>query len=255
MKILIAVPSKNRAVAIMKDTLRWLPETRYDWRVFVEPQDFPAYLAAGIPDDRLIQLKENNKGLGYAKKTIYDWAVEYKYDLIFKLDDDIKNWYGADRKRSLQPVAVFEKAIDDSIQVMKFREDVMAVSFPYSFQMFDAGKKWTNVNLRTQTAYIVRTNCIFPDERISVFEDFATFIFIRVVKNGLVLRYGLAGMDCADVGVNKGGHQEFNREEKAKAEIEYLREIYPALTFRPVKGKAWTIEPDMRNEVFAGKDL
>lgn len=227
MKVLVAVPSKGRPEAILKDTLSWLAKSKYDWRVFVEPQDYVQYTR--YTNNRLHRLKYDNRGLGYAKKEIQEYAEENNYEAIFKCDED-------------------------GIEAFTKYEDVKAISFPYSFQMFQANKIWTEINKRTQTCYLVRTAFLYPDPRISSLEDFATFIFIRV-HNGIVLRYGYAGVVCRDVGSNSGGHQAFDREAQVKKEIGYLRELYPALKARKVKGKAWSIEPDLRNELFQGKKL
>ena len=69
------------------------------------------------------------------------------------------------------------------------------------------------------------------------------------------MRYGLLGIDAADVGVNKGGHQMFNREAQMEVELPKLREIYPALKFKTVKGKSWTMEPVLSGPFFGVKKL
>ena len=35
----------------------------------------------------------------------------------------------------------------------------------------------------------------------------------------------------------------FDRDELAKKEIEVMRELYPMLTVKEVKGKSWSVEP------------
>lgn len=113
--------------------------------------------------------------------------------------------------------------------------------------MFDKGK-WTGINQRLQSCYIVRTDSFHADRRISVFEDLANFLYIRVA-NGIVLRYGDAGLDVEDVGTNPGGHQDFDRRVAAEKELLELRKIYPGLKFKKVTGKNWDVEPDF-NDIF-----
>lgn len=258
MKILIAVPSKGRSSEINKDTLRWLKECKYDWKIFVEPQEYADYLQRfrkeGGESDPFVNIGQNNLGLGFAKKQIHWYAKNNNYEAIFKVDDDVQSWYAADRKnaRDKSP-EVFEKAIQDGQEAFRRWPDVKAISYPYSFQMWTTGKKWSDVNLRTQTSYLVLTDFLHPDARISTFEDFATFIYIRA-NNGIVLRYGLCGIDCRDIGSNTGGHQSFDRREQAEKEIDYLRELYPALKARKVD-KPWRIEPDLRDSFFGAKEL
>ena len=253
MKVLVAVPSKGRANEIQKDTLRWLKKTTKDYRVFVEPQDLRRYVDVGI-DERIIQrLSENNRGLGYAKKAIYEFAKANNYDCIFKVDDDVVGWYGADRKPAHEKsTQVFEQAIQDGVEAFIKYGDVKAISYPYSFQMFEV-KKWS-VNQRLQSCYFVRTEWLNSDERFSCFEDFATFILIRL-NNGIVLRYGWAGIDCKRVGGNSGGCQSFNRAVQAREELKILQGLYPALKIKKAKGKQWEYEPDLNDRFFGGKEL
>ena len=253
MKVLVAVPSKGRANELQKDTLSWLKKTSQDYKVFVEPQDYGAY-REGMEGSDLIQLNDNNKGLGYAKKAIYEYAKANGYEAVFKVDDDVIGWYGRDRKSAREnSYKVFEEAINAGTQTFEKYADVVAISYPYSFQMFEA-KKWTGVNQRTQTCYLVRTDFIYPDPRISTLEDFATFIYIRV-NNKITLRYGFAGIECRDIGSNSGGHQSFNRDTQVRQEIEYLRDLYPALKIKKVEGKAWQYEPDLNDKFFGGRGL
>ena len=251
MKILIAVPSKGRADKIQKQTLSWLQHSEYHWRVFVEPQDFKSYEKV-VPFGHLTLLQADNKGLGYAKKYIYTYANALEFDLIFKVDDDLYGWLDEMRVAKKEHSApVFDWIIHESLELFKKYEDLKGVGFPYRFEMWQL-RKWLGMNSRLQSCYITRTESFYPDERLSVFEDFATYLKIRL-NNGVTLRYGHAGMDCEDVGKNTGGHQNFNRRTRARQEAEVLRSIYPGIKFKRVEGKDWDLEPDFDDELFRGK--
>lgn len=251
MKILIAVPSKSRSATIQKLTLSWLSKTKLDYRVFIEPQEYGKYVKT-MGNGRLVLLGANDKGLGYSKESIKDYAIKNGYDLIFKVDDDMLGWWGRSRRRS-DSVSheVFIELLKDCEEQFLKHPEVKAIGFSYAWQMFDKDK-WTGINQRLQSCYLTRTQDFHADALISVFEDFAAFLAIRV-QNGVTLRYGFAGMDIEPVGKNPGGHQNFNRKERAVAEIEQLRKLYPALKFRKVTGKDWDIEPDMRDVFLRGK--
>lgn len=259
MKILIAVPSKNRVQGLKKNTLSWLKHSKYDWKVFVEPQDETSY-AEVVDKNKTVVLDQNDQGLGYAKKAIKAYAEDNNYDLIFKVDDDITAWRnianrGKKGSKTRHPTTkeeyaeIFDKIISDSLEIFNRYPEMGGVSLPYGNQML-AVKKWTHLNARLQTAYITRTELFIPETggRYHVFEDFATYMWIR--KKGFkTLRYGLTGIDCEQVGSNAGGHQDFDRLAEAKREAEELRKIYPALQFKEVD-KPWEIEPRLEGEFF-----
>lgn len=240
MKILVAVPSKNRAEELVKYTYSWLSKVEgldIDYRIFVEPQDYDSY---GV--DNLVNIGQNDQGLFFVKQFIYDYALENGYDAIFKVDDDVRGWTNYRAKQGPEDSAkTFIKIIEESVKQFNKHPEIKAVGFPYSFQMFSQFE-WAKSN-RLQTCYLVRTESFSPKEGVSVFEDFYTALRIRV-NGGMILRYGLSGIDLGNgVGKGKGGLQMFDRDELAKKEIEIMKELYPMLTVKEVKGKSWSVEP------------
>lgn len=241
MKILFAVPSKNRVNVLQKFTWQWLKDFP-DARIFVEPQDFVAYSAA-MPEAKIVRINQNNQGLAYVKYMIADHADFHGYDFIFKLDDDIRGWTDWRKRTDVAgSVKVFQQILDDAREIFA-NSQIKAVTFPYSFQMYKK-EKWS-LTSRIQTAYIARTNNFGPRHGINVFEDFCTGLKIRV-NGGIIAKYGLAGIDLGvPVGKGEGGLQMFDRDAMAKKEIELLRKIYPSLKIKTVTGKRWTVEPIM----------
>lgn len=251
--VLVACPSKDRTALFEANTYSWIKQTQTKWMVFVEPQCKDKYHFVG--GDKLITISQSNKGLGFVKKCIQDYAKAQGFEFVFKVDDDIKGWIGKNRgglKRELS-ASIFEEAIKDGLEAFAKYPDVVAISYPYRNEMYTI-KQWTAINQRIQTCYLIRTEWMFGDESFSTFEDFATYIKIRV-NNGVVLRYGWAAIDAQDVGKTTGGLQDFNRSELALKELELLRNIYPALKFRRVYNKEWALEPDLSRGIFNGKKL
>lgn len=262
MKLLVAIPSKGRADTIFKRTLRWVPRTGFEVRIFVEPQELEAYREAArdgnyqhyltVTDNQFISIRKNDQGLGYAKGFIKRWAIKNGYDLVFKLDDDVLRFTGRGKNKDDG-----DMIIDFSAMVGRCRwafgryPDVGAIGFPYRNELFEP-KEWTHINRRLQSCYIIRTELI--QDGFSTFEDFAQYIYIRSL-NKVTLRYGLMGIDAADVGKNRGGCQLFDREAQLDEEVPKLRKIYPALEFKRVQGKAWGFEPVMSGDFFGVKKL
>lgn len=261
MKLLVAVPSKGRAKTICKHAMRWLPRTGFQVRVFVEPQELKAYQEAlehgdylnrtHTPDNTLVNIEQNDKGLGYAMGYIKRYAQDNGFDLVFKMDDDTKRfaWRGKN-KPDEQMVVDFAEGVGTCRKTFGQFPDVAAIGFPYRNELHDP-KVWTHLNARLQSCYIIKPEYI--QDSFTTFEDFAQYIYIRS-KNKATLRYGLMGIDAAKVGKNKGGCQDFDRKELAKQEAEKLRLIYPALEFKPVD-KPWGIEPVLAGKFFGRKKI
>lgn len=262
MKLLIAIPSKGRADTIFTRTLRWVTRTGFDVRIFVEPQDLKAY-RAGIADanhenyldireDQFISLGKNDQGLSYAKGFIKKYAVKHGYSLVFKMDDDVLRFNGRGKNRpDSEMIIEFATMVAACRSAFGRYPDVAAIGFPYRNELYQP-KLWAAINARLQTCYLIRTEYI--QDGFNTLEDFAQYIHIRQ-QNKVTLRFGLLGIDCADVGKTRGGLQMFDREALVDEEIPRLRALYPAVEFKPVKGKAWSIEPVLTGEFFGVKKL
>lgn len=254
MKIVSVIPSKGRPDRLSGSTLSWHCLLKHDYFVFVEPQEYEAYLAV-VPADNLVQIPKKDQGLGYVKHYIQGWLKDKNYDLVFKLDDDIKAFAGRGGRKDPQGTAeLVQTAIDDAIEAFDKYPDLGGVSFPYRNELWEV-KKWVAVNARLQTSYIVRKDYFVGSPRVSTFEDFYNYIYLRA-SNKLILRYGLIGIDT-NVGTTEGGLQTdgFDRRAMAEAEVPVLRELYPALEFKRVEGKAWHIEPVLKGAFFGAKKL
>lgn len=248
MKILIAIPSKKRAEILKKNALSWVTLTGMDYKIFIEAEDCIDYTRTLKEEEKIWILPEDNRGLGYSKTIIKQYAERNGYDLIFKIDDDVSGW--TDFRTKLNPeqsAERFKSIVLECVHLFENHKDVAVISFPYAFQMFEQVQfKKTK---RVQTAYICRTEDFHADENISVFEDFAVGLKV-VTSNKLVMIYGMSGIQMGvKVGGGTGGHQSFDREAQALKEIELLRKIYPPLAFRMVD-KIWKYEPDMRSIKF-----
>jgi hypothetical protein len=262
MKLLIAIPSKGRADSIFKRTLRWVPRTGFQYKVFVEPQEIEQYRAMAqdgnynnyleMTDDDFVDIGQRDQGLGYAKEFIQRYATEHGYQLVFKMDDDVLRFNNRGKnKPDDEMVLEFHKMVIACRGAFERYPDVGAIGFPYRNELFEP-KEWSAINARLQSCYLIRTELI--QHGFNTLEDFAQYIYIRS-QNKVTLRYGLMGIDAADVGKNKGGMQLFDRSAMVEDELARLRAIYPALKYKHVDGKSWNIEPVLEGEFFGIKRL
>jgi len=245
MKVLIAIPSKARVETLEKNAYQWIKHiSGIDWKIFVEPQDFVEYSHV-FGFENVKDIQADNRGLGYAKDFITSYAKSAGYDLIFKIDDDIRGF--TDFRKKLKPEGTgryLSALIPQLAKCFNIQPELGAIAFPYAFEMYD--RKLWEATKRIQTAYLIRTDLMYSNRAVSVFEDFVAGLHV-LTQGKKILKYCLTGIDMGvKVGGGSGGHQMFDRHAQALKEVEELRKVYPPLCFRAVD-KPWKIEPDLRS--------
>ena len=257
MKLLILLPSKGRPTQLQALTGSWLFEQGLDCKILVEPQDALAY-GAIAPPGSILELTDDNRGTEFALFHGKQYALKNGYDVIFKIDDDIKGWSTMDKKDKKTSAERFKQLLEDVVKPLE-NPNCAGISFGYR-QEFWHDKKWFGVNHRFQTCYLVKTEHFQPrlfekgEKTDDPWEDFCNFL--RVIKDGhKVLRYGRYTMDT-DVGTGDGGLQDWYRNqtpERYKELIEIVRKEFPWLPFR--KKPDGRIEPDFNCPAVNGKKL
>lgn len=255
-KFLICIPSRNRAEKLFKNTYSFVQHSKYPFKIFVEPSQQEQYLEF-FDKSLLVIMKENNKGLCYAKKEMMEYALENGIEFILKMDDDINNI----RVREISEIKKTENvdrayrakyfldvAIKESLEVLKDFDEIKAVGYFYGQELREENAPtWISLNSRLQGTYIIKTKFLFPSpEHIKSdgFEDFSTFF--NIVDSGFfTIRHGKLGFDYKPTGVEPGGLQDFNRREIVNKSKEYLSNKYPYLKWKSVN-KSWDWEPDIR---------
>ena len=212
MKFLVAIPSKGRPNNIRDITIPFVKRLGLDYKIFVEPQEADIYNFNNV-----IVHDENNIGLGGALVSIKKYAEKNNYDVILKVDDDVK------------AIGEIEKDLDKIQKAMSFPQ-ISAICFPYSFEFYaKSNKMFTRENKRLQTAYFIKTKKFRPSKEVSTFEDF--YQFLQIINNNEKTLYCSKHLiNCKEVGKGLGGLQLFDRSEMAKKEIEIFRKIDPTIT-------------------------
>lgn len=85
MKTLVIVPSKQRPEVFEKYTKPFITNLGLDSLLILEKEDYKNYNFYNK-----LELKESNQRLGYALLQGKKYAEKHGYDLIFKIDDDVK---------------------------------------------------------------------------------------------------------------------------------------------------------------------
>lgn len=256
---LIVIPSKSRAKELFNDTYSFVKHSKYPFKIFVEPSQYENYLKY-IPKKDLVVLDKDNQGLCYAKLFIQKYLQKRNILYCMKLDDDLVNVRVPETRgdrtikveRSFRVKTAFDNLINNSIKLLKDFTDIKAIQIDYGNKLidYDETKTFTTINSRLLSSYIVTTDYLFPhNEHIfaDVFEDFD--VFMRIINDGYyTVRYGLTGFDYRPVGLNKGGHQDFNRTKACENAKKRMEVWYPNLAWKQVD-KIWKFEPDISKTI------
>lgn len=235
MKCLVFIPSKGRPENVKKFVLPFMGRLKLDFKIFVEPQD-----AAKYQFDNVEVIGANDRGLGYATSCAKKYAEHHNYDLMFRIDDDVKG------------IGTIENDIDKIISAFKI-EKVGAIVFPYSFEFYAKSiKLFTRVNKRSQTCYIIRTKLFRPSVDVSTFDDFYQYLLLR--NDGYeTLLCSRHLIECAAVGSGSGGLQVFDRQAMAKKEIAIFRAIDPTISIITKPERPWKYEPKFTDKKYKSR--
>lgn len=92
----IFVPTKGRA-----GRSKLLEENQKDILAFVEAEEVPSYKKA-YPNLQICQLAESNRGIGYVRQVILEYARAHGLEWYWMLDDDIANFYEIMNKKAFK---------------------------------------------------------------------------------------------------------------------------------------------------------
>jgi hypothetical protein len=237
MNCLVAIPSKSRPENIKSFVLPFVKRLKLDYKIFVEPQEINSYNFENV-----VSHEENNIGLGGALVSIKKYAEKNNYDVILKLDDDVK------------AIGEIEKDLDKIEKAMSLSQ-ISAICFPYAFEFYaKSDKMFTRENKRLQTAYFIKTKKFRPSKDVSTFEDF--YQFLQIVNNNEKTLYCSKHLiNCQIVGKGKGGLQLFDRSEMAKKEIAIFRKIDSTITVITKPDKSWKYEPKFNDKKYKSKSI
>jgi hypothetical protein len=228
-KCLILVPTKGRPQNMQKFTLPLLDKIGLDYKLIIEGNELDSYLAQGVNIDNVVVLQEYNKGICYSLKAGATYALENNYNLVFKIDDDIKG-FGGEISEDIQKLI---DIIDD---------DIKAVAFPYKFEFYSIDKKrlFSHYNKRTQTCYIIDAN-YFLGEQYDSLEDFYKFYKI-INDNKKTIFCCKYAIDCVPVGTNAGGFQSFDRRKLHYTDAIKMKTVDPSVKIIVKEDRNWVYE-------------
>ena len=224
MKVLLAIPSHNRPYDIEKRVLYWLRNIDVDYKIFIE-KDQEMYYVQTCGVENLV-LTPNGSGLMGQVVEIGKYAKNNKYDLVLKMDDDMR--FTKDKNKKPDTFKVINKYISDAVN--KFQSDnvgMITVSKPMEYRYSDKKgfvirKKPVYGNYFVRTEYLLRLK---PE--LLLFDDL--WISIEVKQDNKQTLTYIGAYEDAITHKNGGGLQTYDRDLLGRQSYEQAKKVYPKI--------------------------
>lgn len=231
--VLIAIPSKARYDRILKYTAGWLINSKFVWKVFVEPHEAALYKRV-VPAKNLVVIPEKDQGMHAVLNRIGQYARSRGYSYILKIDDDCKGFAVYPDLGS--PAANLEHVLLDILPDFCAEDDLGGVRFIqkrfWLYRKKDP-KRYSHKNKPLWGISLYRATA-WPElpTEVNHFDD--TIHSLLMWRAGWTTKtYCKAGVDVLQ-NAGKGGHYSFNRNEMATKAIQYMIDNgFPLCKFKP----------------------
>jgi len=205
------IPTKGRTTT---KTYKLFEHVGIEVRHFIEPQEIDKY---EVPNK--VSILENNKGIGYVRNFMLDYARNNNHEWVIVCDDDVTS-FGIFNGKTVKKDAYIWFDILDVAKKLPF--ELIGINYiqhaSHEKTAYSVNKKFAEVCV---LMHINKINWNYREEfNLKEDRDFA----LQTIKNGNgILRFNHYWFACPDVGSNAGGLQ---NEYKAKKDEESARKIY-----------------------------
>jgi hypothetical protein len=156
---------------------------------------------------------------------VYKYAIENEYDLVLKVDDDMR--FMRDGAKKNDAAQVCDDYIKEVLPV--FNEDVgiVSVSKPMNYR-YGSKTGYKERKLPIYGNYFCKTHLLknlVPE--LLMFDDLWISVEARL-NNERIIQY-LGAYEDAITHKNKGGLQSYDRDELGRKSYEYAKTIYPKI--------------------------
>jgi glycosyltransferase involved in cell wall biosynthesis len=196
MNLICFIPSKGRP---QTKTYKLFEAVGITVMHFIEPQDFDAY---NVPNK--VSILQNDKGIGYVRNFMLQYAKDNNHDWIIMCDDDVASFGIYDGKTKKTDAAIW-LTIFDKAQKLPF--EIIGINYTqhawHEAKPYSVNKKFAEVCILLNIKKIhwrYRPEFDLKEDR-----DFA----LQAIKNGTgILRFNHYWFSCPNVGSNSGGLQD-----------------------------------------------
>jgi hypothetical protein len=227
------IPTKNR---LNTKTYKLFQEVGIEVRHFIEPQEIDTY---NVPNK--ISILQNDKGIGYVRNFMLEYAKKNNYEWVLFCDDDVSSFGIYNGKTIKQDASIWFKILD---KAKKLPFELIGINYTqhawYEKTSYSINKKFVEVCILIN---ILKINWSYRSEfNLKEDRDFA----LQTIKLGNgILRFNHFWFSCPDVGSNSGGLQDMY---KAKKDEESAKKMcYEWHPFITLKNKGTRI--DMKTDI------
>jgi hypothetical protein len=228
------IPTKGR---FNTKTYKLFQEAGIEVKHFIEPQEFDKY---EVPNK--VSISENNKGIGYVRNFMLNYARQNNYDWVLICDDDVTSFGIYNGKTIKKDASIWN---DILIKAKQLPFELIGINYTqhawHEKTKYSVNKKFAEVCILMNVSKI-KWN-YRPEFNLKEDRDFA----LQTIKNGNgILRFNHYWFSCPDVGSNAGGLQdEYKAKKDEESAKKMCREWHPFVTLKR-KGERLDMKTDIK---------
>ena len=221
-KTLITVPSYNRPYDIEKTTLYWLKKLpkRIEYKIFVRYEQARYYeqVSDNIYPISVVDYRETINAMSR-------YCREYKYDIMFRIDDDM-SFKTKEYTKKIDSHKAFVQIYDHILNAFKKNKKLGAVSIakPMTFLHYKKPELFQK-NKIIFGNHICRANLHHLPIGIHMLDDI--YMTLRTKQFGYEVWRYMGGYENSVTHKNVGGLQSMKREHLTKSTIRKLQDLFP----------------------------
>lgn len=196
------IPTKGR---LNTKTYKLFKEVNIEVKHFIEPQEIDKYQ---VPNK--VSILENNKGIGYVRNFMLNYARQNDYEWVIVCDDDVTSFGIYNGKTVKKDASIWFEILE---KAKKLPFELVGINYTqhawHEKTNYSINKKFAEVCILMN---IKKIKWNYSSElNLKVDRDFA----LQTIKNGNgILRFNHYWFACPDVGTNIGGLQDMYKAKK-----------------------------------------
>jgi hypothetical protein len=228
------IPTKRR---LNTKTYKLFQDVGIEVKHFIEPQEIEKYQ---VPNK--VSILENDKGIGYVRNFMLNYARQNNYEWVIICDDDVVSFGIYNGKTIKQDASIWFKILE---KVNKLPFELIGINYTqhawHEKTNYSINKKFAEVCVLINVSKI-KWN-YRPEFNLKEDRDFA----LQTIKNGNgILRFNHFWFSCPDVGSNAGGLQsEYKLKKDEESAKKMCSEWHPFVTLKK-KGNRIDMKTDIK---------
>ena len=215
------IPTKGR---LNTKTYKLFQDVGIEVKHFIEPQEISKY---DVPNK--VSILENDKGIGYVRNFMLEYAMQNKIEWVLTCDDDVTSFGVYNGKTVKKDASIWFEILE---KAKKLPFELVGINYTqhawHEKTSYSINKKFAEVCVLMNVSKIkwnYRSEFNLKEDR-----DFA----LQTIKNGNgILRFNRYWFSCPNVGSNAGGLQNMYKAKKDEESSKKMcREWNPFVTLQ-----------------------